>query len=265
MALPSAAPQVDRLLERTFTATGSSSVVVRISGGPILVEAGSGDSVRVRLDQRVEVDSDARADEVLKNFEISAAEQGGTITVLARRHQDNGMGFRRNGPNVRIAATLTVPPNVRLDLHTSGGPITVRGDRSADVLADTSGGPIELDGGRGRLDLNTSGGPIRVGRAFGVLHADTSGGSITVEYVGPTANEVLLDTSGGHIRVGVDRNAKLELRAATSGGNVSVDGLPFETQTLGRNRANGRINGGGGQLRADTSGGNIDIHGVAAR
>jgi DUF4097 and DUF4098 domain-containing protein YvlB len=228
-----------------------------------VVETAPGRSVQVALEQRVEVNSDAGADEMLKNFEISAVEQGGTITVLARRHPGSRVGFRRNEPDVRFSATLTVPADVRLDLDTSGGPITVRGERTADVKADTSGGPIALDTSRGALDLDTSGGPIRVGRAYGNLRADTSGGNITVDYVGPAADVVLLDTSGGNIRVGVDREARLDVRASTSGGNVRVEGLPFETETIRRNRADGRINGGGGQLSAATSGGDIDIHGVA--
>jgi hypothetical protein len=265
LALSSAAPQVERRLERTFATTASSVVVVRVGGGPIYVDTRSGDSARVTIEQAVDVGSEAEADAALKDYEVSAAEQGGTITVVARRLRENERQFRRNGPRVRLAVRVTAPANVRLDLDTSGGPIAVLGERTADVKADTSGGPIEVDGGRGMLDLDTSGGPIRVGRAYAVLRASTSGGPITVNYVGPQAREVLLDTSGGSIRAGVDRQAQLDIRASTSGGSVSVDDLPFETQTIRRNRATGRINGGGGLLTAETSGGSIDIHGVSAQ
>lgn len=260
-----AAPQLERRLERSFPTTATSNVVVRVSGAPIEVDTRSGNSADVTIEQVVEADSEADAEAALKEYEISATEQDGTITVIARRPRNSDGWFRRNGPRVRLAVRIRAPENVRLDLNTSGGPIMVRGERTADVRADTSGGPIEVDGGRGRIELDTSGGPIRVRQALDVVRANTSGGPITVDYVGPEAREIVLDTSGGPIRVSVNREAKLDIRASTSGGNVNVNDLPFETQAIRRNRAEGRINGGGGLLTADTSGGSIDIRGVAGR
>lgn len=258
----SGAPQVERRLERTFTVAAGSLVVVDISGGPIEVDTGPGRSMQLTLLQRVDnVTNDAQADEALRDYEISAAQQDSTVTLIGRRHQGSSR-WRRGDPQVRLSARLTIPADVRLDLDTSGGPITVRGERTADVKVNTSGGSITVDGGRATFDLDTSGGPIRVGRALGNVRAETSGGSIMVDYVGPTATEVSLDTSGGGIRVGIDRAAKLDISASTSGGSVDVENLPFETRTIGRTRAVGSINGGGGKLTAETSGGSIEIRGL---
>ena len=259
----SGAPQLERRLERTFTVAAGSVVMVDITGGPITVETGTGRSMRLTVEQRFEnVSNDAEADRVLQDYDVSAAQQGDTVTVTARRHRDSNRRWRRDDPRVNFRALLTIPADVRLDLDTSGGPITVRGERTADVLADTSGGPITVDGGRANFELDTSGGAIRVGRVMGNVRAETSGGGITVDYVGPTATDILLDTSGGGIRVGVDRAAKLHIDASTSGGNVSVENLPFETRTIRRTRAVGSINGGGGRLSAETSGGSIEIRGM---
>ncbi len=259
----SGAQRIERRLERSFNVAAGSIVLVRISGGPITVETGSGRSVQLTLEQRVNnVSSEAQADEALKDYEVSAVQQGSTVTLTGKRYQDRDRSWRRGDPNVSFAATLTIPADVQLDLDTSGGPITVRGERTANVKVDTSGGAITVDGGRANFDLDTSGGPIRVGRVLGNVIADTSGGSITVDYVGPTATEVSLDTSGGAIRVGVDRAAKLDISASTSGGSVQIDNLPFETRNLRRTRAVGSINGGGGRLTADTSGGSIEIRGM---
>jgi hypothetical protein len=259
----SGAPQIERRLERTFTVDAGSLVLVDISGGPIDVETGPGRSMQLTLVQRVDnVSSDAQADEALRDYEISATQQASTVSLIGRRHQGSSGRWRRGDPQVRLSARLTVPADVRLDLDTSGGPITVRGERAAHVKVDTSGGAITVDGGRADFDLGTSGGPIRVGRVLGNVRADTSGGSITVDYVGPTATDVSLETSGGSIRVGVDRAAKLDISAETSGGSVDVENLPFETRTIRRTRAVGSINGGGGRLTADTSGGSIEIRGV---
>lgn len=263
LAALAGAPQIKRPLNRTFTAAAGSTVSVRISGGPITVETGSGRSVQLTLEQNFEnVSNDADADRALAEYDVTAAQEGNIVRVEVRRQREGGWRYRRGDPRVNFAARLTVPADVQLDVHTSGGPITVRGDRTAHVKADTSGGAITVDGGRANFDLDTSGGPIRVGRVLGNVVADTSGGSITVDYVGPTATEVSLDTSGGTIRVGVDRAAKLDIDASTSGGSVSIENLPFETRTLRRTRASGTMNGGGGRLTADTSGGSIEIRGM---
>jgi DUF4097 and DUF4098 domain-containing protein YvlB len=153
---------------------------------------------------------------------------------------------------------------VLLDLGTSGGRISVRGNRTADVKAGTSGGSVSADGGRANLTLNTSGGSIRVREVLGRLSADTSGGGIDVGYVGPTARDVVLTTSGGSIDVGVDPAASFALDAGTSGGSVRIEDLPFDALSQGRSHASGVINGGTNRLRVSTSGGGISIRGTRA-
>lgn len=258
-ALPSAAAaDIERRLERTFPVTSASVIVVRISGGPIQVTTAPGTSADVRLIQTVRTDSDREADEMLDRYTIALTEEAGRITLTARRRSDLGWG--RWNDRVRLSVVVTVPPNVRLDLDTSGGPITVRGERTAPLSADTSGGSITVDGGGAEMNLDTSGGHIEVGRALATLRANTSGGGIDVAYVGPDARLIEVDTSGGSIDIGVDPRAKLSVSASTSGGGVSVSGLSYSTDTIRRNSTRGAINGGGGSLRAETSGGSIRIH-----
>ena len=266
LLVPAAASaQIERRLERSFSAEAGSVVTVEMSGAPITVNTGGSDNVQLTLRQVIAVDSDSEADRLLEDYEIVAGQQAGAISFIARRKTEGGENYRRGNSRVRFEATLTVPANIRLDLNTSGGSIAVHGERTAAVDADTSGGSITVDGGRGDMHLDTSGGTIRVARAYGVLHADTSGGSIAVEYLGPDVTDVSLDTSGGSIRVGVDAAAKLDVRAGTSGGGVDIDGLPFQAQSVGRSRASGTLNGGGGQLRANTSGGSIEIRAASGR
>lgn len=260
-ALPTAASaQVERRLEQTFQVRPGSVVTVKISGGSIQIDTGRQGVVDARLTERFEVSSETDADRVLEDFDISLTEHGGNVVLIARRKPGRSWSSSGRGSNVRLSATLTVPADVSLDLDTSGGAITVRGERTADLNADTSGGSIQVDGGEGRMRLDTSGGSITVRRALSTLDADTSGGSIQVDYVGPAATHVSVDTSGGSIDIGIDPAAKLSIDASTSGGGVSVLGLPFSTRSLSRSRASGTMNGGGGQLSADTSGGHIQIH-----
>jgi hypothetical protein len=248
---------VERQVQRSFTVTAGSTVHVRISGGAIASSGGEAGTVRVTLRQRISAGSDEEADRVLAEYEMALTQEGNDVRVLARPKG-------RGGSNrVHVSATLTAPPDARLDLETSGGGITVRGDRQASLRAATSGGGIDVDGGAGDLTLDTSGGGITVGRALAALSADTSGGGISVGYVGPAAREIELGTSGGGIQVGVDPAASLAVSAATSGGGVRIDGLPFTPQSQSGSSARGTINSGAGRLRAETSGGSIVVQAAA--
>jgi hypothetical protein len=251
---------IERTLQRTFQVAAGSLVAVRVSGGAIVATTGRSGVVEATLRQIVDTDSEQRADELLADFEIGLTQQGDEVTLVGRRIDRRAERDRWGREGVRLDATLTVPADVRLQLDTSGGPITVRGERTAALNADTSGGRIAVDGGPAVMYLDTSGGSISVGRALRSLRANTSGGGITVDYVGPEAADVMLDTSGGSIRVGVDPAARLDLSARTSGGGVSVEGLRFDARSVSRSRASGALNGGGGRLSAATSGGSIDIH-----
>jgi hypothetical protein len=260
----SASDTLERPLTRTFEATGADRVRVRVAGGGITVATGEPGRVEATLTARVRTGSEAEADSWLSDYDIVLERQGDEIVVSTRRKPGRvwTQVFGDHG-QVQFRAEVKVPADIAVDLDTSGGGITVEGQRTAAVKADTSGGGISVDGGSGDIDVDTSGGSIRIGRALGQLRADTSGGGITVDYVGPSARTVGLDTSGGSIRVGVDPRASLRITADTSGGGVSVEGLPFTQRVHERQRIAGTLNDGAGTLRAHTSGGSIRI-GAAA-
>jgi hypothetical protein len=260
----SAARDIERQIDKTFRVSAGSTVAVSIFGGSITVEEGGPNSVQVTLKQRVRgVDSEREADEILNDYTVEAVQIGSRVSLTTKGTRTNRDHWHRG---VSFSALLSVPPDVTLDLRTSGGSITVHGNRTASVDARTSGGSIRADGGRAAMTLNTSGGGITVREALTDLLAETSGGSIEVGRVGASARDVTLDTSGGSIHVGVDPMAKLTLRASTSGGRVSVLNLPFESSRSSdrpRSQERGTINGGGsGRLTASTSGGSIEIRGL---
>ena len=120
----------------------------------------------------------------MADYDVSTTQRGNDLWIVARRRSEVNWKIWKLD-RVQVSARLTVPADVQLDLDTSGGSITVRGDRAERLKADTSGGGIRVDGGPGDMDLDTSGGSITVGRALGSLKADTSGGGISVQYVGP--------------------------------------------------------------------------------
>jgi hypothetical protein len=249
---------VERRFERSFKVSTNSTVAVDVAGASITTEAGPRGSVQFTVVQTVDTDSEAEADRALARYNISATERGNEVRLSVEQDRDSWRN-NRGRPRVRISVRVTVPENVAVDLHTSGGSITVRGERTATLNAETSGGSVNVDGGRGAMNVVTSGGSIRVLRALADLNAETSGGGITVDYVGTDARSVSLDTSGGSIRIGVDPKARLDVTASTSGGRVGVEGLSITTNSTSRRqtRISGALNGGGGRLRAATSGGSV--------
>jgi hypothetical protein len=256
-------PVLERRTERSFAVSPGSIVRVSVSGGPITVTTGAAGRVEATLLEEVFAETDEAADDVLSSVESIVSQQGDEVTVSARRTR-SGLRQAWDGRRVRFSATLAVPADVRLDLDTSGGRITVQGDRSARIEADTSGGSITVECGT-EMRLDTSGGGIHVGQVLGLLDAETSGGSISIRQIESSVRDVRLHTSGGSIRVGIDPDADLAIDAATSGGSVDADGLPLQMGTRERSHIRGRLNDGAGRLAASTSGGSIQLYASEGR
>jgi hypothetical protein len=255
-----ASASIDRTIEKSFPMKPGAKVLVNISGGTINVKVGEAGRIDLKVEQIINADTEAEADEILAKYEITAEADGDTVKFITKSQgRDWKWSGFASGPRLKQKVYLVVPADTDLNLDTSGGSIGIDGEISGDVRVDTSGGSINVSGGSGDMNLDTSGGSITVGRALGKLRADTSGGSIHVDYVGPNAGDVNCDTSGGSIHLGVDAKGNFDLDADTSGGRVTVEGLPLEVHKKSRTHVSGKVNAGGARLRADTSGGSIKI------
>ena len=292
----SAFAKIERVVEKTFTVQPGGTLKVETSGGGIVVESGTGDTVKVTAKEVIRADNDAEADALQKDFTLTIEQQGNDVTAKAK-YASSPLDFHFGSwPPVQVSFVVTVPTRYHTDLHTSGGSIKV-GDLTGNVLARTSGGGIRIgqidgtvdahtSGGDIRLDfctgdtkLDTSGGGISAQRIVGKADLHTSGGSISVKLVenalqahtsgggveaaiaGTLKGECSLSTSGGSIRVAVDKTAAFRLDAATSGGGVRAAGLTIRLENggLGKSRLVGDVNGGGALLKLRTSGGGIDV------
>ena len=120
------------------------------------------------------------------------------------------------------AVSLLVPPDARLELLTSNGPITVQG-LGAGLEAQTSNGPIELAGVAGSVAAATSNGPITVTTAAPVsVDLGTSNGGITFEgELLPGA--AVLETSNGPVELRLPFDAAFTIDAQTSASQVTSE------------------------------------------
>ena len=285
---------VERTVEKTFSVQPGGTLKVETSGGNVTVEPGAGDSVKVIAKEKVRASSDAEADQLLKELELTIEQTGNDVTAIAKVHR-GATGWFGNTP-IQVSFTITVPSRYNTDLKTSGGNITV-GDLAGRMQARTSGGDVRLGNIDGTVDGSTSGGNVELGSCTGetrlqtsggnvradkiigpaelgtsggdidvklvenVLQAHTSGGNVKAGIGGAIKGDCSLGTSGGDVRVTVDKAAAFRLDASTSGGGVRADGL---TITLdgggsGRSHLSGNVNGGGPLLKLRTSGGSIHV------
>ena len=286
--------KIERTVEKTFTVQPGGTLKVQTAGGNISVEPGAGETVKVVAKEKIRADSDAEADELLKDLDLTIEQQGNDVTAIAKYQRKLGSWF--GSMPVQVDFIVTVPSRYNTDLKTSGGNITV-GDLAGQMLAKTSGGNVKLgnidgtvdagtsggdvslgsctgdtklrtSGGNvraekivGKADLGTSGGDITVKLVENVLSAHTSGGNVEAGIGGALKDDCSLGTSGGDVRVTVDKSAAFQLDAATSGGSVRADGLTITLDGggAGKSRLSGKVNGGGPVLKLRTSGGSIRV------
>jgi hypothetical protein len=287
--------KITRTVEKTFTVHAGGTLKVQTAGGDIKVLSGPGNEVKVTAIEVIHADTDAKADELLKDLDLTIGQQGDDVTATAKYERQLGWHFG-NWPPVNVSFTVTVPASYNVDLNTSGGDIgleNIRGrarlrtsggnlrlnrvdgevdggtsggnivlhEGTASVRLNTSGGDIQVDRAGGEADLSTSGGNIVIHSVQGRLQATTSGGDIKASIEGALKGDCKLTTSGGTVEVRVDKAAAFDLKAHTSGGDVDAEGLTIAIANGGIRKSSlaGKVNGGGPELYLGSSGGDIRI------
>lgn len=138
--------------------------------------------------------------------------------------------------NFGISTQLWVPRSFNLDLHTTGGQISVEGVKGH-MAGETLGGPILLTDVEGTVDMKTMGGNISVSNS--ILDGDirTLGGSVEFDHVEGT---VTAKTLGGSYSVSPPDTSGEPLpdepqQISLLGGPITVDEAPAGAQleTLG--------------------------------
>jgi DUF4097 and DUF4098 domain-containing protein YvlB len=287
--------KVDRVVDKSFQVQPGVHLTVSTSGGEIRVDPSEGSTVRVLAKERIHASSDAEADKILQDLELTIEQRGNEIVATA--HYAHGSGWHFGfWPPVEVDFVITAPRDASGDLKTSGGDITVGdlggnlkahtsggeiklGKMGAEVDASTSGGDVVLEEAAGKTRLDTSGGNISVGRVAGpaelrtsggdirvesvdnILDAETSGGNVKASFKGALKGDCRLSTSGGEVKATIGRNVGLRLDAKTSGGDVNAAGVTIRVDHggVGKSSLSGDVNGGGPLLKLRTSGGDIDL------
>jgi DUF4097 and DUF4098 domain-containing protein YvlB len=282
LALPGAAK--DKQFDKTFTVSAGGTLHLETDAGSVKITGGSGSDVVVKVEIR-------GSDSFVKDFEVSARQEGRDVYVKGEVPQSFWRMFSSGNQDARF--TVTVPAKYNIDASTAGGDVLITaieghvkgqtsgGDIGAtevvgDVSVGTSGGDVEVKKVQGMVDASTSGGDVVVSSVKGDVKAETSGGNVKVDGVEGAVNAgtsggnvhiavrggnkgIRAETSGGNVEVSIASNVSANLDAATSGGDVECD-LPVTVQgKISESSIKGTVNGGGPLIYAHTSGGNVRI------
>lgn len=294
--LASGASKIVRTIDEPIDFSDVDKVEVSTQGGSIKVSTLPGSMGNVTVEQVFRNASESEADSMESKIDHSIEIRENVLYVYFKyKNEQSVWSFFTREPTVNFNISISCPPELDVDLDTSGGQIEVKGVRG-EVAAETSGGAMHFadiggaikahtSGGQiraseveGQVDLSTSGGPITVSsiggnstlktsggpikamNVRGPLDAKTSGGSITASFPNGIDSDTRLKTSGGSITAKLPEGERFFLDAQTSGGSVRTQ-FPFATQDGPiRNRAEGPINGGGPELELKSSGGNIQVN-----
>ena len=261
----------EETVTQSFSTSAPPHLVVEMFNGGVEVTTGNDNTVKIDVVKRGGGVTQADAQNDLKNVEVTMAQNGGTIRVVARR-TDQPVDIGNSG----ASAQLRVPNGATLDLRSSNGGITSSGSVS-DVKAQTSNGSIVVRGPLGQINLNTSNGPITLDGGSGSVDVETSNGPINVTadnvvVTGRTSNGPLhftgslaqghseLSTSNGDVVVTLPANAQFAIDAETSNAKISSD-FAVTSQDFSDNRLRGTVGSDPAvTLRLQTSNGPITIH-----
>ncbi len=187
-------------LDKTFPAVAGGRLVVQADQGSVEVKPVESDKVQIHVLREVQGGNKAQADELFANHEVTFQQDGGTVSVVAKRKRNLSLSssWWRGQPQLEVRYEISIPKKFDVDLKTSGGDVRV-GELDGAVKARTSSGAIGLKGATGKVDAGNSGGDITIAEMGGDLVAQTSSGAINVQKVGGDAQ---VSNSGGDIRIG---------------------------------------------------------------
>jgi len=231
-----------------------------VSGRPDLRVDASDGSVTIRTWDRKEIEAHVTT----RGWKIAPGE----VTVVDHQTGDRveievripRTHFQFNFGQRSVRVELTVPRDLRSDIHTGDGGITVDGLHGETHLS-TGDGHIEADRLDGTLDAQTGDGRMRVRGRFDQLNLHTGDGSIDaeVENGSKMSTEWRIRTGDGHVTLRLPTSFSADLDVHTEDGHIESD-LPVTLSGLKReNELRGKLNAGGQALVVHTGDGSIRL------
>lgn len=233
------AETIEETLQKTLPFTAGSRLEISNTNGDIEVGVWDRQEARIEARKKVKADTDERARAALEELKISIDETSQGISIETESARSGS--WWRWGVSTSVHYTVSIPDQAVLDLGTVNGKVRVAG-----VTGD--------------LELHTTNGGITVADSAGRVSARTTNGGIDVELTRVSSGEDMkFRTTNGSIELSLPSDVQASLTARTTNGGVHTD-FPITVHgSIGRNRLEGDLNGGGGQIELRTTNGGIRI------
>lgn len=221
-------------LDTTVTIAKDGTVDLQLVSGEIIVNAGSGNQVRIHAWSERGV------------LEFSASPSRVSLDVHSQRGR---MGDTRY--------EVTVPVGVRLELKSVSGDITTHGV-AGELEAGAVSGDIDVSDATGRVELQSVSGDVKADRVSGEVRVDAVSGDVTISNVSGTLE---VETVSGEMSI---ETAKLSsLRSETVSGELTYDGSLDPAGRYEFHSQSGDIRlripaSAGGSVRVETFSGSVD-------
>lgn len=183
---------------KTFTVSGTPSLMISDTAGNITIQQGDGNQVTVQVTKHAWGSSTGVAQDGLNRTTVDVMQSANTITV----------NVQVSGPERRsVDLSVMVPPQANADVHLAAGNIDVR----------QFTGAITLDAGAGNVTADTM-------TFAGTSRLHTGAGNITVAGAIASGATVAVLVGAGNATLTLPSDTPAHLTASSGIGNVTITG-----------------------------------------
>src|SRR5215831_15644633 len=189
------AAEFDNDLDKTFQVSPGGTFVLDADQGSCDVTTTGKDRVQIRVLRKARNATQLQADELFGNHQVTFDQDGGKVSVVAKRKEKVSLFRGSNPPWLEVRYVIEIPTKFDLDIKTAGGDVRIS-DLDGKIKARTTSGAIRLQSTTGDVAAENAGGNISIAEAGGTVEARTSSGSISIRKIGGGAT---LSNAGGDI------------------------------------------------------------------
>jgi DUF4097 and DUF4098 domain-containing protein YvlB len=224
--------------EKILEVSGPATLEVRISNGDITINAAEVDAVTIRMHKTAYAESQAKAEEELRNMQVNITQNGSNIQVVFEPPA--------------IPMNLDVYQSDRVDL-------TIQVPTETEVTAYSGSGDVSISGTRARASIASDYGDLYASEITGSLSADTGSGAVNASDI--QAGQADIDLKSGYGDITLETAHADAIQATSGSGSLKLSFVDANSQvTLQSDYGGIGFTGGSAQLLTiNTSSGRIDL------
>jgi DUF4097 and DUF4098 domain-containing protein YvlB len=213
----------EEIVEESFSTDGQVTLDLTNSFGDVQITAGDGDRFVVKAVKEAWGQDKREAEDKVRAIEVKMTMDGETLRVEVK-DPDRGTGVVFGSMrSSQVSFEIVAPRQATVVVHTSNGPVTLKGTEG-DADLTSRFGAIAVEDVSGGITVDTSNGDVTIHRSGGesaMIDLHSNFGSITVRQV--TAKELILDSSNGTLDL-KDVTVGSDLTLNTRFGKINLDG-----------------------------------------